>query len=63
MGFVVVVGRTKACTLVVVVVRARETRRRSSAGIVIIIEVALDFPESAMVFALWRRRRACVTEE
>lgn len=57
-GFVVVVGRTKACTVVVVVVRAKEARRRS-AGIV--IEAALDFPEGAMNLRLRRRRRACVT--
>lgn len=50
MGLLVVAGRTKACTPVVVVVRAKESRSRSSAGIVIIIiEAALDKPESAML--------------
>ena len=45
----VVAGRTKAWTLVVLV-KAKETRTRTSAGIVIIIiEVALDKPESAML--------------
>jgi len=48
MGLLVVAGRTKAWTLVVVLVKVKETR--SSAGIVIIIiEAALDMPESAML--------------
>jgi len=48
MGLLVVAGRTKAWTLVVLLVKVKETR--SSAGIVIIIiEAALDMPESAML--------------